>query len=743
MQITQVMCDIRTPEKDESLRLIFDNINVWNEFTNRSRIFTKLEFDAPLSTRKFTGLFRNSELTSPQGFQKEAEKAVRRVKLLINRIVNANTDEELRKVVKNLDRLSDVLCSVIDTAEFVRTVHPDQKFSQEANRIYEYLCSFMNSLNTNRELYQVLKRVMSTPSIYSQFSSEERQVALIFLRDFEKSGIHLPSSDRDKFVQLSDKIIALGRKFTHSQPSKSTKIIEVEASCLDGYSTKNGDTARLSTKPWEAQMILKLIKDENIRKEMFIASNSATKEQTDLLENLLRTRGELARLLGMDSYSHVFLIDKMIKNPDNVQTFLRTLADHHRPKALADLYLLKEAKRQEMKRKELPTVNAWDRDYYTEKVKASSTQPMIPISPYFSVGSVIQGLSRLFSKLYGISFEPSEILPGETWHDDVRKLNVIDEQEGKIGTIYCDLFNRYGKYLNAAHYTVRCSRRVDDDDSIGDIPSDIDVSEIGELATPEQGVRLHGRNGRYQLPIIVLTCDFSKPKDGKPCLLSLVEAETLFHEMGHAMHSMIGRTDFHNVSGTRCPTDFVELPSILMEHFVYSPTVLALFAKHYDTRKPIPIDLINSHLKARTQFSAMETQYQILMALLDQIYHSTLAMSPDFDTTVILANLQDTVGLFPSVPGTAWQIQFGHLFGYGAGYYSYLFCRILAGKLWKQVFEKDPLKREAGQRFRDEVLRWGGSRDPWLCVGKALQDEKIAVGDCKSVSLVGEWVDCL
>lgn len=141
-------------EKDEILRLIFDDTNVWNEFTHRSRTFSKLEVDTPPSTRKFTGLFRNPELTSPQGFQKEAEKAVRRVKLLINRITNANTDEELRKVVKNLDRLSDILCSVIDTAEFVRTVHPDQKFSHEANRVYEYLCSFMNSLNTNRELYQ-------------------------------------------------------------------------------------------------------------------------------------------------------------------------------------------------------------------------------------------------------------------------------------------------------------------------------------------------------------------------------------------------------------------------------------------------------------------------------------------------------------------------------------------------------------------------------------------------------------
>ncbi|CAG8663152.1 4154_t:CDS:2, partial [Acaulospora colombiana] len=278
----------------------------------------------------------------------------------------------------------------------------------------------------------------------------------------------------------------------------------------------------------------------------------------------------------------------------------------------------------------------------------------------------------------------------------------------------------------------RCSRRVDDDDGLNDIPSEIDPIELGELASSDRGEIIKGKDGRYQLPVVVLVCDFVKPKNAKiPTLLNWIEVETLFHEMGHAMHC------------TRCPTDFVELPSILMEHFVYSPSVLSLFAKHFETREPIPLDLIYSHRNARSQFSAMETQYQILMALLDQLYHSNLASSSSFDTTAILANLQDTLGLYPSVPGTAWQIQFGHLYSYGATYYSYLFCRVLAGKIWKNTFEKGPLSREAGGKFREEVLRWGGSRDPWLCVGKVLGDEKIMAGDNNSVSIVGEWVDCL
>lgn len=199
---------------------------------------------------------------------------------------------------------------------------------------------------------------------------------------------------------------------------------------------------------------------------------------------------------------------------------------------------MQKAKQHEIQSEKLPTVYAWDRDYYSEKLKAASPiHPITPISPYFSVGSVIQGLSKLFSRLYGISFRSAEIMPGEVWHEDVRKLEVIDENEGKIGTIYCDLFNRFGKYQNPAHYTVRCSRRVDDDDIAGDILPDINIAELGELPACEPGETVKGRNGRYQLPVVVLMCDFMNPTNSKgPSLLSWLEVETLFHEMGHAMH---------------------------------------------------------------------------------------------------------------------------------------------------------------------------------------------------------------
>lgn len=168
--------------------------------------------------------------------------------------------------------------------------------------------------------------MISTPRISSKFSAEELQVAQIFLRDFEKSGIHLSSTKREKFVQLSDKIIALGRKFTQNQPQKLGNYIEMEVSLLDGLKAgsvavkRNGNIACISTKPWDAQCVLKHVKNEEVRKAMFIASNSAAEGQVKLLENLLKTRGELALLLGMESYSQIFLIDKMVKNPGKEST---------------------------------------------------------------------------------------------------------------------------------------------------------------------------------------------------------------------------------------------------------------------------------------------------------------------------------------------------------------------------------------------------------------------------------------
>jgi intermediate peptidase len=427
----------------------------------------------------------------------------------------------------------------------------------------------------------------------------------------------------------------------------------------------------------------------------------------------------------------------------NVDAFLRTLLRHQEPTFKNDMDILQKMKQHELQLgNPVPTVNAWDRDYYMQMYSASQSSPVN--MPSFSVGSVIQGLSRLFKNLYGVEFDHADLKNGEEWHDQVRKLDVVCEREGKIGTIYCDLFSRPGKTTNAAHYTIRTSRRVDDDDAENDVKyafpgRSIDQSNfLPPVEQPAESIR--GQAGLYQLPVIALTCDFSYT-NGQPSLLSMYEVETLFHEMGHAMHSMLGRTDFHNVSGTRCASDFVELPSILMEHFVWHPKVLPLFASINGGRQATP-EAVQAFLKQRKRFSGVEVNSQILMALVDQQYHSSKVRDPTFSSVSEWYKLQDQYGLFPSVPGTMWPVQFGHLFGYGSNYYSYLFDRTLARRVWETSFKENPLDREKGQAFRDNLLKWGGARDPWKCIADVLGGEdgsKIVNGDEEAMRTVGDW----
>jgi intermediate peptidase len=211
--------------------------------------------------------------------------------------------------------------------------------------------------------------------------------------------------------------------------------------------------------------------------------------------------------------------------------------------------------------------------------------------------------------------------------------------------------------------------------------------------------------------------------------------------------AMIGRTDYHNVSGTRCATDFVELPSILMEHFVSSAEVLSLFATHEVTGEPLPLPLLSATLAQQRSLSALETHGQILMAMLDQSYHSLSPTSiASFDSTATHQDLQRRIGVIPPVDGTAWQTQFGHLYGYGATYYSYLFDRAIAGKVWRTLFT-DPAKggslsREGGEVLKQKVLKWGGGRDPWVMVGDLVggrEGELVRQGDEESMRVVGKW----
>ncbi|GAA5985087.1 hypothetical protein JCM5350_000837 [Sporobolomyces pararoseus] len=729
-----------------------------------------------------SGLFNQPLLTDPSGFPLLAHRTTLRAKVLVDRIVRLGreptptsieqAEQALLVMVKNLDRLSDLLCGVIDLAELVRNVHPDPKWVQGANEAYEQLCEYMNELNVHVGLYEGLKSIHSllppstpskSPALFAAYA-----VATPFLRDFEKSGIHLPDRQRSEFVTLSTSILQLGRKFLqNASDSEAREPVSVTRSEVEGafgkitankiFPPELGDEGWIEPTSWEGRVLARHHPDSRVRKKFYVASHSAPRDHVETLEKLLTERGKLAKLVGRNSWAEVALEDKMAKDPESVQGFLDALERHNRPLAEKDLESLRKVKAVQFAQTDTGrrgdnarTINAWDRDFLTD-LTSSSSSPLPDISPFFSVGACFAGLSRLFSNLYGIRFEVEEPQAGEIWAPGVRKLKVVDEEEGRIGTIYCDLFAREGKAPGAAHYTVRCSRRVDDDDVEGDFEgkSHAVIDGVQVPRSEMEGIvveptEYRGRPGKHQEPIVVLVCAFGNSEGaGKaaPAFLQWHEVETLAHETGHALHSMIGRTEYHNVAGTRCATDFVEFPSILMEHFISSPSVLSLFAKHHRTGHTLPPSIFEQLLSERSRFSALETSSQIMMAALDQAYHSSTVASTGvpFDSTRLLAQIQSRYHVIPHADGTSWQTQFGHLFGYGATYYSYLFDRAIAARVFSTKFANEPLSRERGEELKKKVLRYGGGREPWELIGELVGDDRVARGGKEAMEEVGKW----
>ncbi|KAI6047941.1 mitochondrial intermediate peptidase [Pisolithus marmoratus] len=698
-------------------------------------LFDQPQFSHKTRPTSATGIFQHTQLTTPSAFTALADSTLVRAQLLTARILRApQSRSELFKVVKNLDRLSDLLCGVIDLAELLRNAHPDRQWVQSANDSYEKLCEYMNVLNTNVGLYEALDVVLHDPEVVKSLGPEAYQTALIFWRDFEK----------EKFVSLSSEILSLGHEFVN-QASAPRPAALIEASELEGLKD-DGMGARLqrqasSTRKsllvypgsHQAYMIMRSAPMESPRKKLYVAAHSSTPRQIECLERLLGARAELARLVGWDSYTGMVLHDKMAKTPENVNHFLDTFLDRTAVHAQEALHTLRLRKQAHLKTASLPIIQAWDRSYYCPP---EPPEPPVPLPP-LSLGRVFMGLSRLFKHLYGIRLRPSEVLPGEVWHPDVRKVEVVDEEHGVIGWIYADLFARNGKACGAAHYTVRCSRRTDDDDDAGDLKVGVVEEELLEASQRFELVkrhRLRGVQGEYQLPLVVLLCEFSRPSVlSGPTILEWHEVQTLFHEMGHAMHSMIGRTEYHNVSGTRCATDFVELPSILMEHFLSSPTVLSLF----DTNGLLTNGQTGNNHQDPCHF--IDTHSGVLLSVLDQIYHSPLALDSEFDSTAVLAQLSNTRGLIPHTPGTSFQTQFGHLFGYGATYYSYLFDRVVASYVWRHIFLSSPVERELGERYKREVLSYGGGKNPWFMLSALLKMPALESGDAAAMQTVGQW----
>ncbi|KAK3341442.1 hypothetical protein B0T25DRAFT_342206 [Lasiosphaeria hispida] len=727
-------------QSPDLLRDIFDSPDVWKEFSAYGS--------------KPAGLFRNSYLKTPQGFLEFAHVSLKKAHTLVDKVLGASSLDEYRLVVRHLDRLSDILCRVLDMADFVRVTHPRQQTQRAASEAWGMVYQYMNELNTMTGLNDQLAKAMENPQVAETWSEEEKMVAEVLRLDFAKSAVNLPKSFRDRFVDLSSEISRVSTEFVQDmEPAQD--VLFVPTSQLAGMDptvvkahSRDRSSAYLPTLSGVASMALRQVNDASIRKKVFYASRTASAKSVATLENLMRLRAELATLSGFESYGHLALRDRMMaRSPEAVQQFLKALVSNNKPRALEEAASLYQAKVK--LHSQATQLDPWDKEYYSDKIRTSmrSTEKHDDfLSSYFSLGTVVRGISRIISALYGLKLVPSQSMVGETWHKDVRRLDVLSDTDGLVAVLYFDLLYRPNKSPNPAHFTLRCSREISAEELAEG------ATMVGpDLGTPElvatDGMAFSKQNDVVkQLPTIALVCDFPKPKeaDTRPTLLTFFQVETLFHEIGHAIHSILARTSFQNVSGTRCATDLAELPSTLMEYFASDPTVLGAVASHYETGKPLPYNLLAPQLRQARRFEASDTENQIILAMLDQGVHSRAALDPKFDTTRMYLELQKKYSSSPpDPPGTSWQGFFGHLSGYGSTYYSYLFDRVLAQRVWDVVFDAGAgggsLRRENGERLKEGLLKWGGGRDPWKCLADVLKDERLADGGEQAMALVGSW----
>ncbi|KAB1267414.1 Mitochondrial intermediate peptidase [Camelus dromedarius] len=623
------------------------------------------------------GLFGVPELSAPEGFRIAQETALRKADELVERVCSMPPGPQ---TVAIFDELSDSLCRVADLADFVKLAHPEAAFREAADEACRSIGTAVERLNTNVELYQSLQKLLADKKLVDSLDPETRRVAELFMFDFEISGIHLDKEKRKRAVDLNVKILDLSSTFLMGTnfPNKIEKRLLPEH--VRQHFEPAGDHVVVDSLHAEAPDDLVRVREAAYK--VFLYPDAG---QLQCLEELLSSRDLLAQLVGYPTYAHRALQGAIAGNPETVMQFLEKLSDKLSERSNDDMILQSDHvslwPEWALKRDGIPGVRTlvltwleelmpWDPPYYSGVIRAEryNIEPSL-YCPFFSLGACMDGLSVLFHRLLGISLHAEQPVRGEVWCEDVRKLAVVHESEGLLGYIYCDFFQRADKPHQFGAHPVQVTKPVDVEGVVltqegpgkheCPVPLAVSISSIccglssvhgfGDCHFTIRGGRLKA-DGDYQLPVVVLMLNLPCPSRNLPTLLTPGMMENLFHEMGHAMHSMLGRTRYQHVTGTRCPTDFAEVPSILMEYFANDYRVVHQFARHYQTGQVLPRSMVSRLCESKKLCAAADLQLQVFYAALDQVYHGQHPLRRS--TTDILRDTQEKFYGLPYVPNT-------------------------------------------------------------------------------------------
>ena len=586
-----------------------------------------------------------------------------------------------------LDRLSSIFFN-LNSAE---TNDEMQKIAQEVSPL---LSEFGNDITLNAALFAKIKRVYDQKETLN-LNPEQTTLLDKKYKSFSRNGANLPEDKKDQLREIDKELSLLSLQFGEN--------VLAETNAFELHLTNKDDLAGLPEGTVEAARLLAKEKDKEgwiftldhpsyvpfltyadnreLRKKMAIAfgARSFQNNEFDNQENVLKIaklRFERANLLGYKTHAHFVLEERMAQNPDRVFTFLTDLLSKAKPAAQKEFTQLTAFAKQ---LDGIEQLEKWDGAYYSEKLKQQLFQlDDEKLKPYFQLEKVLEGAFSVAKKLFGLTF--TEVFDIDKYHEEVITYEVTDEQNNLVSIFYADFFPRKGK-RNGAWMTSFKSQYVKD--------------------------------GVNERPHISNVCNFTKPTETKPSLLTFNEVTTLFHEFGHGLHGMLANTTYPSLSGTSVYWDFVELPSQIMENWCYEPEALALFANHYETGEIIPIEYVQKIKESASFQEGLATMRQLSFGLLDMAWHgqdpTSITDLKAFETAQF-ANTQ----LYPDVKENAMSTAFSHIFqgGYSSGYYSYKWAEVLDADAFEYFKQNGIFNKEIATKFKDNVLSKGGTEHP-------------------------------
>ena len=600
-----------------------------------------------------------------------------------------NTIEALELSGSKLSRVARIFFAV-DGA------NSDDVTKETAKTIAPELSAHNDNISLNKELFE---RVLA---VYEQrdgldLSAEQAHLLNETHKQFVRSGANLEDAAQEKLREINSELAELSQQFSENLLDETNNfellvtdradLGDIPASLVALAAEEAKRRGHECDECWvftlhrpSVNPFLQYSPNREMRKTLFDGyamrgDNDNEQDNKAIISRMVSLRAERSALMGYDNHASFILSDNMAENPDNVYKLLDQVwkpALARSKEERADMQAMMTADGIDDR------LRGWDWRYYTEKVrKAKYDLDDDALRPYFEVNAVRDGVFSLATALWGLEFEQRDDLP--TWHPDQQVFEVKEADGSHLAILYLDYFARESKRGGAWMNALRSQSNVDG----------------------------------FVTPIVTNNFNFPAPTEGSPSLLSLTNAETFFHEFGHALHGMFSDVRYTSLSGTSTPRDFVEFPSQIMENWMRTPQVLGMFAKHYETGEPIPqevVEKINASAKFNQGFATVE---YMAAAYLDMAYHvvdSTEAVEPRGFEDAAMAD----IGLIEEILPRYRSGYFAHIFssptGYSSGYYSYLWSNILDADAFMAFQETDILDKETAARYREEILSKGGTR---------------------------------